>query len=169
MGMLDFLLQSSSFVSLLGALVILLIVYFISSSSNSQEHGREPPGPKPLPLLGNLLLLDLKRPYNTLLEVGKFFGSMSSLLLQPVLFPSLSNTQAFLSGLLVLSSHFNLRSTLREGPSLVRFIYQSYLFRLRKRKLLAKVEKWSKDKTVSFIGIRKTKLLGLVQGRWAQD
>ncbi|XP_044025010.1 cytochrome P450 2K1-like isoform X2 [Siniperca chuatsi] len=69
MGILDLFLQSSSSVSLLGALVVLLLVYLVSSFSfSSQEYGKEPPGPRPLPVLGNLLQLDLKRPYNTLLE-----------------------------------------------------------------------------------------------------
>lgn len=70
MAIFDLFLQSFSSVSLLGALVVLLLVYLISSSSfSSKADGKEPPGPKPLPLLGNLLQLDLNKPYNTLCEV----------------------------------------------------------------------------------------------------
>ncbi|KAM9339278.1 cytochrome P450 2K4-like [Symphorus nematophorus] len=84
MGILDVLLQSSSPVSLLGALVVLLLVYLISSSSfSSQEDMKDPPGPKPLPLLGNLLQLDLNRPYVTLLELSKKYGSVFTVYFGP--------------------------------------------------------------------------------------
>ncbi|KAG7232710.1 hypothetical protein INR49_008197 [Caranx melampygus] len=77
MGVLEVLLQSSSSVSLLGALVVLLLICLVSTFIfSSQEKGKDPPGPRPLPLLGNLLQLDLKRPYNTLLEFSKTYGSV---------------------------------------------------------------------------------------------
>uniref|UniRef100_A0A673CL74 Cytochrome P450 2K1-like n=3 Tax=Sphaeramia orbicularis TaxID=375764 RepID=A0A673CL74_9TELE len=83
MGVLDSILQSSSSTSLLGVLVVLLIVYLISSSFLSQENKNEPPGPRPLPLLGNLLQLDLKRPYNTLTEMSKKYGPVFTVYLGP--------------------------------------------------------------------------------------
>uniref|UniRef100_A0A8C3G0K7 Cytochrome P450 2K1-like n=1 Tax=Cyclopterus lumpus TaxID=8103 RepID=A0A8C3G0K7_CYCLU len=84
MGILDLVLQSSSSVSLLGTLVVLLLVYLLSSSSfSSQEDRKGPPGPKPLPFIGNLLQLDLKRPYSTLVKFSKKYGSVFTVYLGP--------------------------------------------------------------------------------------
>ncbi|XP_068454787.1 cytochrome P450 2K1-like isoform X1 [Clinocottus analis] len=77
-------LQSSSSVSLVGALVLLLLVYLVSSFSfSSQKDRKGPPGPKPLPLLGNLLQLDLKMPYKTLVELSKKYGSVFTVYMGP--------------------------------------------------------------------------------------
>uniref|UniRef100_A0A4W6F7Y6 Uncharacterized protein n=1 Tax=Lates calcarifer TaxID=8187 RepID=A0A4W6F7Y6_LATCA len=84
MGILDLFLQTSSSVSLSGALVVLLLIYLVSTFSfNSQENRKDPPGPKPLPLLGNLLQLDLGRPYSTLLEFSKKYGPVFTVYLGP--------------------------------------------------------------------------------------
>ncbi|XP_047430412.1 cytochrome P450 2K4-like [Mugil cephalus] len=74
MAVFDIFLQSSTTVSILGALVVLLLTYLIFF--NTQEHRKEPPGPTPLPILGNLLQLDIKRPYQTFLELSKKYGSV---------------------------------------------------------------------------------------------
>lgn len=68
MGALDLFVQSLSSATLLAALVVLLVVYVVSSLGSKKDRNG-PPGPKALPLLGNLLQLDLKRPYYSLLEV----------------------------------------------------------------------------------------------------
>ncbi|KAJ4928788.1 hypothetical protein JOQ06_004413 [Pogonophryne albipinna] len=77
MGILDIFLQAWSTSSLLMALVVLMCFYILFSSSfSSQDEGKEPPGPKPLPFLGNLLQLDLRRPYHTLMELSRKYGSV---------------------------------------------------------------------------------------------
>ncbi|XP_030577514.1 cytochrome P450 2K1-like [Archocentrus centrarchus] len=80
MDTLDFFLQFFSSTSLLGVLTVLLLIFFTFFSSFSTQ---KPPGPRPLPLLGNLLQLDLKRPYNTLLEFSKKYGSVFTIYLGP--------------------------------------------------------------------------------------
>ncbi|KAG8511979.1 Cytochrome P450 2C5 [Galemys pyrenaicus] len=38
-----------------------------------------PPGPRPLPIIGNLHILNLKRPYQTMLELSQKYGSIYSI------------------------------------------------------------------------------------------
>ncbi|XP_062345600.1 cytochrome P450 2K6-like isoform X2 [Cinclus cinclus] len=45
---------------------------------NSSQGQNFPPGPRPLPIIGNLLLFDLKRPYRTYLQLSKKYGPVFS-------------------------------------------------------------------------------------------
>ncbi|XP_031601894.2 cytochrome P450 2K1-like isoform X1 [Oreochromis aureus] len=65
--------------TMLGAVVLLLVLYLVSIIFISKEKRNEPPGPRPLPLLGNLLQIDLKRPHKTLCELSKKYGSVFTL------------------------------------------------------------------------------------------
>nr|XP_061806673.1 cytochrome P450 2K1-like [Nerophis lumbriciformis] len=63
--------------SVLASVLLLLAAYVAWRSASSQpDHLRasEPPGPRPLPLLGNLLHLNLHAPHRTLLEMSKKYG-----------------------------------------------------------------------------------------------
>ncbi|XP_073713849.1 cytochrome P450 2K1-like [Misgurnus anguillicaudatus] len=65
---------------LICVLILLLVLYHLFSGSNSRN---EPPGPKPLPLLGNLLMLDVNRPYLSLCEMAKQYGSVFTVYFGP--------------------------------------------------------------------------------------
>ncbi|KAK9978497.1 hypothetical protein ABG768_020246 [Culter alburnus] len=83
MAVFESLLQFFSTGTVLGALLLILLLYLLSSGSRSQKEGKEPPGPKPLPLLGNLLTLDLKRPFDTFCELSKTYGNIFQVFLGP--------------------------------------------------------------------------------------
>ncbi|XP_027897294.1 cytochrome P450 2K4-like [Xiphophorus couchianus] len=72
----------SSPTTVLGVGLLFIILYLVTVGS-SRETGKEPPGPKPLPLLGNLLQLDLQRPYKTLCELSKKYGSVFTVYFGP--------------------------------------------------------------------------------------
>lgn len=65
--------QPSSTVILLGVL-LLLFIYILSSGSGSPKEAKEPPGPRPLPILGNLLQLNLKNLHLSLCDLSKKYG-----------------------------------------------------------------------------------------------
>ncbi|XP_056608080.1 cytochrome P450 2K1-like [Triplophysa dalaica] len=83
MAVMEALLKFSSTGTLLGALLLLLVIYLLCSDSKYQKEGKEPPGPKPLPLLGNLLMLDLKRPFDSLCELSKTYGNVFQVFFGP--------------------------------------------------------------------------------------
>ncbi|XP_032443868.1 cytochrome P450 2K1-like [Xiphophorus hellerii] len=72
----------SSPTTVLGVGLLFIILYLVTVGS-SRETGKEPPGPNPLPLLGNLLQLDLQRPYKTLCELSKKYGSVFTVYFGP--------------------------------------------------------------------------------------
>ncbi|KAM9798296.1 cytochrome P450 2K1-like [Neosynchiropus ocellatus] len=75
-------LESLTSVSLIVALLVLVLVYF-SPWSWPKRNEREPPGPRPLPLVGNLLQMDLKGPQNTMMKLYKEFGSVFQIYVGP--------------------------------------------------------------------------------------
>uniref|UniRef100_A0A3Q2ZEI0 Cytochrome p450 n=1 Tax=Kryptolebias marmoratus TaxID=37003 RepID=A0A3Q2ZEI0_KRYMA len=73
----------SSPTTVVGGVFLLLVFYFVFVGSTSGDGRKEPPGPRPLPLLGNLLQLDLSRPYRTLCEFSKNYGSVFTVYFGP--------------------------------------------------------------------------------------
>lgn len=65
-------LQSPTSIYLLGVIVALLVLHLLQSNIFIQER-REPPGPRCLPLFGNLFQVDLKQLHKSLFEVRNLF------------------------------------------------------------------------------------------------
>nr|XP_056712811.1 cytochrome P450 2K4-like [Euleptes europaea] len=60
-------------------LFVLTMAFFLKRGSFWKTSTRDlPPGPRPWPLIGNLHLLDMKRPYRTLSELSKRYGPVFS-------------------------------------------------------------------------------------------
>ncbi|KAK3552877.1 hypothetical protein QTP86_024783 [Hemibagrus guttatus] len=83
MALVDALVLQPPTTGILLCLVLLLIVYIISSNASSEQENKGPPGPKPLPFLGNILQLNLKRPYLSLWEMSKKYGSVFTVYFGP--------------------------------------------------------------------------------------
>ncbi|XP_074552020.1 cytochrome P450 2K1-like [Halichoeres trimaculatus] len=76
----NFFLQFPSTTSLLVTVGILLVFYVFFSGFNQRKG---PPGPWPLPLIGNLLQLDPKSPHTTFYQLSKKYGPVFSFHIGP--------------------------------------------------------------------------------------
>uniref|UniRef100_UPI00398E7F19 cytochrome P450 2K1-like n=1 Tax=Pristiophorus japonicus TaxID=55135 RepID=UPI00398E7F19 len=61
---------------------VILLIYFIAGSG-SRPQSNYPPGPTPLPIIGNLHQLDLRRLYKSLVELSEKYGTVYSVRLGP--------------------------------------------------------------------------------------
>ncbi|XP_018428473.1 PREDICTED: cytochrome P450 2C50-like, partial [Nanorana parkeri] len=60
-------------------LLSVVVILFLANVYNKQKKHKDknlPPGPKPLPIIGNLHMLDMKQPYKTFLEMSKTYGTV---------------------------------------------------------------------------------------------
>ncbi|NP_001289295.1 cytochrome P450 2K4-like precursor [Phalacrocorax carbo] len=68
-----------------GLLFILVLLLILKRQHVWNSHTRDnfPPGPRALPIIGNLHTVDLKRPYLTMLELAKTYGPVFSIQMGP--------------------------------------------------------------------------------------
>ncbi|XP_068089317.1 uncharacterized protein [Hyperolius riggenbachi] len=64
---------------LLVLLCLFLVKMYFYGSKQKLHHQDFPPGPKPLPIIGNIHMLDLKMPYKTFFELAKQYGPVYSI------------------------------------------------------------------------------------------
>ncbi|XP_052599756.1 cytochrome P450 2K6-like [Peromyscus californicus insignis] len=69
--------DSSAILALLGLILIFILNSKVFKAKSSKL--QSPPGPKPWPVIGNLHILNLKRPYQTMLELSKKYGPVYSI------------------------------------------------------------------------------------------
>ncbi|KAL0972846.1 hypothetical protein UPYG_G00195460 [Umbra pygmaea] len=96
-------LQTNIFSIIITVVVIILLRKYFGK----QSHGRLPPGPWPIPLLGNLLQIDLKRPDKSYLELSKKYGSVFTVWLGTKPVVVISGYQAIKEALVNQGEEFN--------------------------------------------------------------
>nr|XP_028577794.1 cytochrome P450 2K6-like [Podarcis muralis] len=65
--------------------LFILMIYFVLKLGTIWNKSSQnlPPGPRPLPLIGNLHIMDLKRPHRTMLKLSKQYGPIFSIQMGP--------------------------------------------------------------------------------------
>ncbi|XP_048849726.1 cytochrome P450 2K1-like [Brienomyrus brachyistius] len=76
MSVLTTLVTDSAFVTIILALATLLFLFLLFKSSKKDGQYKFPPGPKPLPIIGNLNILDTDRPQDTMCKLAEQYGDV---------------------------------------------------------------------------------------------
>ncbi|PIO35721.1 Cytochrome P450 2K1 [Aquarana catesbeiana] len=61
-------------VTILLSVVVILFFALVYSSKKQDKYKNFPPGPKPWPIIGNMLSFDMKKPHKTFIELSKTYG-----------------------------------------------------------------------------------------------
>ncbi|XP_044145594.1 cytochrome P450 2K4-like [Bufo gargarizans] len=66
---------------LVTVLLSIVVIFFLVNVFSNRKQGKYknfPPGPKPLPILGNILMMDMWKPYKTFVQLSKEYGTVFS-------------------------------------------------------------------------------------------
>ncbi|CAH2245819.1 cytochrome P450 2K4-like [Pelobates cultripes] len=66
-------------ITILLSIIICISFLYVSYGWSKNEYQNFPPGPKPLPIIGNMHILDLKKPFNSMLQLSEKYGSIFSI------------------------------------------------------------------------------------------
>ncbi|KAE8605376.1 hypothetical protein XENTR_v10015089 [Xenopus tropicalis] len=98
-------------VSVLLSVVICIFLYkvFYGGEKESQNF---PPGPKPLPIIGNFHMINMKKPHLTFMELAKKYGSVFSIQLGPEKLVVVCGADAVKDALVNHADEFSARPTI---------------------------------------------------------
>ncbi|EGW12121.1 Cytochrome P450 2B19 [Cricetulus griseus] len=114
------------FLTLLLGFVVLLV------RGHPKAHGHLPPGPRPLPFLGNLLQMDRRGLLNSFMRLREKYGDVFTVHLGPRTVIMLCGTEAIREALVDQAEAFSGRGTLE----LVKPIFKDYVM------IIANGERW---------------------------
>ncbi|XP_041090073.1 cytochrome P450 2K3-like isoform X2 [Polyodon spathula] len=106
MSVISVLLAHTSMVSLALVLTGFIFLYFYWKSSKSSNYSF-PPGPPALPVIGNLNILDLHRPYKTLSKLSETYGNVFTFHMGPKKYVVLTGYEAVKEALVTQADDFS--------------------------------------------------------------
>ncbi|CAI5780757.1 cytochrome P450 2F5-like [Podarcis lilfordi] len=101
---------SAATAALLAICIACLLMFF--KGSRQGKRGHLPPGPRPLPIVGNLLLLDMKNTVKSMLELSQRYGSIYTIYLGSQPFVVLCGYQVVKEALVDQAEEFSARGDL---------------------------------------------------------
>ncbi|XP_069832005.1 cytochrome P450 2K1-like [Dendropsophus ebraccatus] len=70
-------------ITILLSVIVFLFLIMSFKKWNQDVYKNFPPGPKPLPIIGNILKIDMSKPYRSFVEISKEYGTVFSVKLGP--------------------------------------------------------------------------------------
>ncbi|XP_068136094.1 cytochrome P450 2K1-like [Hyperolius riggenbachi] len=70
-------------VAILLSIVVILFLAYVYSSQNWGKYKNFPPGPRPLPIIGNVHQIDMSKPHKTFIELSKTYGTVFGVRIGP--------------------------------------------------------------------------------------